>query len=130
MKNVGAWYEGTSLALDSPAVRISSQRISEFLARIGEHDIPDRFITKLLEGTGTRSTLIYDITSLSSYSQFINLLEYGYNREGGSLPQINLSLVLDKDKGIPVMYDIYPWKHCRRQYGIQHSSEDCKAWYS
>lgn len=61
-----------------------------------------------LEGTGTKTTLIYDITSLSSYSQLINLLEYGYNHNGDSLPQINLSLILDKDKGIPVMYDIYP----------------------
>jgi len=36
------------------------------------------------------------------------LLEYGYNRDGDSLPQINLSLILDKDKGIPVMYDLFP----------------------
>jgi transposase len=65
-------------------------------------------MSRLLEGTGTKTTLVYDITSLSSYSQLINLLEYGYNRDGESLPQINLSLILDKDKGIPVMYDIYP----------------------
>lgn len=108
MKNVGTWYEGTSLALESPEITLSSQRISEFLGRVGEHDIPDRFMARILEGTGTKTTLIYDITSLSSYSQLINLLEYGYNRDGDSLPQINLSLILDKDKGIPVMYDIYP----------------------
>jgi transposase len=65
-------------------------------------------MARLLEETGTKSTLVYDITSLSSYSQLINLLEYGYNRDGDSLPQINLSLILDKEKGIPVMYDIYP----------------------
>jgi len=108
MKNVGTWFEGTSLVLDSPGINLSSQRISEFLSRLGERDIPDQLITRLLEGTGTKSTLIYDITSLSSYSQFINLLEYGYNRDGESLPQINLSLIMDKDRGIPVMYDIYP----------------------
>ena len=65
-------------------------------------------MSQLIEGTGTKNTLIYDITSLSSYSQLINLLEYGYNRDGESLPQINMSLILDKDKGIPVMYDIFP----------------------
>jgi transposase len=108
MKNIDAWYEGTSLALESPQINLSSQRISEFLNRLGESDIPERFMSQLLEGTGTKATLVYDITSLSSYSQLINLLEYGYNRDGVSLPQINLSLVLDKDKGIPVMYDIYP----------------------
>jgi transposase len=108
MKNVNSWYEGTSLALESPQINLSSQRISEFLCRLGESNIPEKFMSRLLEGTGTKSTLVYDITSLSSYSQLINLLEYGYNRDGVSLPQINLSLVLDKDKGIPVMYDIYP----------------------
>jgi transposase len=108
MKNVDSWYEGTSLALESPQINLSSQRVSEFLGRLGESDIPDRFMARLLEGTGTKTTLVYDITSLSSYSQLINLLEYGYNRDGDSLPQINLSLILDKDKGIPVMYDIYP----------------------
>jgi transposase len=108
MKNVGDWYEGTSLVLESPQINLSSQRVSEFLGRLGESDIPDRFMARLLEGTDTKTTLVYDITSLSSYSQLINLLEYGYNRDGESLPQINLSLILDKDKGIPVMYDIYP----------------------
>jgi transposase len=38
----------------------------------------------------------------------MRLLEYGYNRDGLFLPQINLSLIMDKDLGIPVMYDIYP----------------------
>lgn len=108
MKNVDSWYEGTTLALDSPQIDLASQRVSELLCRLGESNIPDRFMSQLIEGTGTKNTLIYDITSLSSYSQLINLLEYGYNRDGEPLPQINMSLILDKDKGIPVMYDIFP----------------------
>jgi transposase len=108
MKNAESWYEGTSLALESPQINLSSQRVSELLCRLGESNIPDLFMSQLIEETGTENTLIYDITSLSSYSQLINLLEYGYNRDGDSLPQINLSLILDKDKGIPVMYDLFP----------------------
>jgi transposase len=34
-------------------------------------------------------------------------IKYGYNRDWESLPQINLSLILDRDKGIPVMYEIF-----------------------
>ena len=108
MKNVDSWYDGTSLALEFPQINLTSQRVSELLCRLGESNIPDRFMSQLIEGTGTKNTIIYDITSLSSYSQLINLLEYGYNRDGESLPQINMSLILDKDKGIPVMYDIFP----------------------
>ncbi len=108
MKNVDSWYEGTALTLESPQIDLAGQRVSELLCRLGESNIPDRFMSQLIEGTGTKNTLIYDITSLSSYSQFINLLEYGYNRDGEPLPQINMSLILDKDRGIPVMYDIFP----------------------
>jgi len=108
MKNVGSWFEGTALALESPQINLASQRISEFLCKLGESNIPDRFTSQLIEGTGTANTLIYDITSLSSYSKLIGLLEYGYNRDGADLPQINLSLIMDKDRGIPVMYDIFP----------------------
>ena len=108
MKNVDSWYEGTSLALESPKINLTSQRVSELLGRLGESNIPEQFMSQLIKGTETKDTLIYDITSLSSYSQLINLLEYGYNRDGEALPQINLSLILDKDRGIPVMYDIFP----------------------
>jgi len=108
MKNVESWHEGTALALESAQINLASQRVSELLCRLGESNIPDRFMSQFIEGTGTKNTLIYDITSLSSYSQLINLLEYGYNRDGDGLPQINLSLILDKDKGIPVMYDLFP----------------------
>ena len=108
MKNVDSWYEGTSLAIEYPDINLSSQRVSELLSRLGESSVPDMFMSLLIEGTGTKTTLIYDITSLSSYSQFINMLEYGYNRDGDSLPQINLSLILDKERGIPIMYDLFP----------------------
>ncbi len=52
--------------------------------------------------------MVYDITSLSSHSQLIPLLEYGYNRDNLDLPQINLAMMVDPTKGIPLMYDLYP----------------------
>ena len=44
---------------------------------------------------------------LSSYSEH-QPLEYGYNRDGLDLPQINLFLIEDKDMGIQVMNDLCP----------------------
>jgi len=108
MKDLGTWYTGTTLALDSPQITPTGQRISELLARIGTSTIPQQLMQRLLEENGTKRTLIYDITSLSSHSSLMNLLEYGYSRDGVSLPQINLSLIMDKELGIPVMYDLYP----------------------
>jgi len=108
MYNLKTWYENSSLSLEWPELPLKSQNISNLLAKVGDSDIPSIFMGKMLRNLGTKRTLVYDLTSFSSYSQLINLLEYGYNRDDLDLPQINLSMIVDKEKGIPVMYDIYP----------------------
>ena len=108
MYNLKAWYENSALSLQWPELPLKSQNISNLLAKVGDSDIPSMFMGKMFRSLGTQRTLMYDLTSFSSYSQMINLLEYGYNRDDEDLPQINLSMIVDKEKGIPVMYDIYP----------------------
>jgi transposase len=108
MYNIKTWYENSTLSLQWPELPLKSQNISNLLAKIGDSDIPSMFMGKMLRGLGTKRTLMYDLTSFSSYSQLINLLEYGYSRDDCDLPQVNYSMIVDKEKGIPVMYDIYP----------------------
>jgi transposase len=108
LTHIQSWYEGIDLSEDHPDLPLSSQSLSRMLSRIGESTANLEFSRKLIQRKSTCNTLIYDITSLSSYSQNISLLEYGYNRDGLDLPQINLSLIVDKNLGIPVMYDLYP----------------------
>ena len=108
MYNLKTWYENSVLSLEWPDLPLKSQNISNLLAKVGDSDIPSMFMGKMFRSIGTKSTLVYDLTSFSSYSQLINLLEYGYNRDDDNLPQLNLSMIVDKEKGIPVMYDIYP----------------------
>lgn len=108
MNNLRVWYEGSFLSVSYPGLPLSSQNISNLLARIGDSGIPSVFMGKLLESLGTKSTLIYDITSLSSYSKLMSLLEFGYNRDDLDVPQFNLSMIVDKKQGVPVMYDVYP----------------------
>jgi len=45
-------------------------------------------------------TVVFDITSLSYYGERINSAEFGYNRDGDHLPQINLCLAVNS-KGQP-----------------------------
>jgi len=108
MHLIASWYDETSLSLTAPNLPLSSQQVSELLANLGSSGVPDAFMTALLRDIGTDSTLVYDITSLSSYSQLLPLLEYGYNRDGLDLPQINFSLIIDVQRAIPVMYECYP----------------------
>lgn len=108
MSHIESWYDGTVLSRMYGELPLSSQSLSNLLHRVGESDLPGEFASQIIRDVGTSATLIYDLTSLSSYSKLIRLLEYGYNRDGLSLPQVNLSVIIDKTLGIPVMYDLYP----------------------
>jgi transposase len=108
LNHINSWYEGTILSEDHPDLPLSSQSISNLLAKIGETTIHHEFAHELIQMTDPHRTLVYDITSLSSHSQLINFLEYGYNRDNLDLPQINLAMMVDPAKGIPLMYDLYP----------------------
>lgn len=50
----------------------------------------------------------YDITSISSYSNNINFVEWGYNRDKENLPQINMGVLCNQQNGLPVYYNIFP----------------------
>lgn len=102
-----SWYE-TTVFQKEWNLDLSGPRISELLATIGESSIPDQFSGRLVEQDRPSDTLIYDLTSLYSYSKTISLLEYGYKREHTGTRQVNLSLVMDKEKMVPLLYDVYP----------------------
>lgn len=82
---------------------IASQRISELLVKITESD-RQRFLslwlTKMTEG----DYLCYDITSVSSYSRGNEYIKFGYNRDGESLPQINLAMLFGQKSKLPAYY--------------------------
>jgi transposase len=58
--------------------------------------------------TGEDETLIFDITSLSSAYRNIDWLEWGYNRDGLDLPQVNLGLVLSLHRHLPLYFKLFP----------------------
>jgi len=49
----------------------------------------------------------YDITSISSYSEKIGFIEWGYNRDSEDLAQINLGIVCNKVNSLPLYYSLY-----------------------
>jgi len=108
LANVRAWYERTILSELWGELPLSSQELSDFLAALGGNTIPEQFTELLLQGVGRSGPLLYDITSFSSSSKLIELLEYGYNRDGDGLPQLNLSIIVHKDLGIPLGFQTYP----------------------
>jgi hypothetical protein len=52
--------------------------------------------------------LAYDVTSFSTYAEGLDAAEWGHNRDGDKLPQINYACYLDQATGLPVFYLTYP----------------------
>ena len=48
----------------------------------------------------------YDTTSISSYSETIPLVKYGFNKEHDPLPQIVLGILMDCNTGEPIDYQL------------------------
>lgn len=74
--------------------------------------------------------LYFDISSISSYSNEISLIEWGYNRDKEALAQLNIGMVFCEEKRLPINYQLYPGsivdvttlKNCQKYlqaYGLQ-----------
>jgi len=101
----GTWLENTYTdMLDD----LPSQRISELLKSVGEN-LPARleFSRLWTEKRGEDEFIVFDITSISSYSKLIESVEWGYNRDKEKLPQINLGMVFGQPSLLPIFYNLY-----------------------
>lgn len=103
MKYVSYWCEDNYTYLDNP---LSSQRISELFASITYEERLD-FFKKWSSRIIDDEYIAYDVTSISSYSQSIDNVGYGYNRDGENLPQINLGMYTGEKTKLPIFYNVY-----------------------
>jgi len=86
---------------------IDNRRVSELLPTITEEKQLS-FFKKWAEKRLEEEYLAYDITSVSSYSELNNMVRYGYNRDGESLPQINLAMLFGEKTKLPVYFKSLP----------------------
>jgi transposase len=94
------WSETHMHPFDAP---IASQRISELLRSISESD-RQRFLSLWLDKITEDDYLCYDITSISSYAQANEFVQYGYNRDGEPLPQVNMAMLFGQKSKLPAYY--------------------------
>jgi transposase len=97
------WVEDSSTL---PVGDMSSQRISELLHAINA-DERARFFKAWGQYRREREYLALDITSVSSWSHLIDDVEWGYNRDGEDLPQINVCLLMGEKSRLPVFQTVY-----------------------
>jgi transposase len=88
---------------------LSSQALSRWFQTLEKMDTQRAgFFKEWAHLHGRDKALWFDITSLSSYAQTNTWCEWGYNRDGESLPQVNLGMVMGMDSELPLFYQVYP----------------------
>lgn len=82
---------------------ITSPRSSELFASITDGQV-SKFLGLQAERRIEDEYWAYDSTSISSYSETLNQVQWGKNKENDKLPQINLLLVFGEKSGLPFYY--------------------------
>lgn len=101
------WLETVDLE-EKP--ELSSPRISALLHEVSQQKAA---IFRFFTAWATRNKdanrfIVFDITSLSSYGTSIDYLEWGYNRDKETMPQVNLGVVYGRPLDLPIFYSLYP----------------------
>ena len=97
------WLENTETY---PVGDMSSQRISELLTVITPEE-RENFFQAWCRRRAEEEYLALDITSVSSYSELVEDVEWGYNRDGENLPQINICLLMGEKSRLPIYQTVY-----------------------
>ena len=82
---------------------IASPRSSEFFASITDDQVT-QFLRLQAKRRVEEEYWAYDSSSISSYSETLNQVQWGKNKEYDKLPQINLLLVFGEKSGLPFYY--------------------------
>lgn len=86
---------------------LTSQRISELLSSISD-DKANTFFKEWILRRLNGDSMLFDITSVSTYGKSNIYAERGYNRDHEKLDQINLSLLTSVGSSLPVWYCMTP----------------------
>ena len=87
-------------------VKLNSPQISRVFQGVDYQRRMDFFKTWIY-AREQNEYIVYDVTSISSYSQEIESLEWGYNRDGDDLAQINYAMYYGEKSLLPLYYSVY-----------------------
>jgi transposase len=97
------WLDVTEV---SPLKSVDSKRVSELFASISYSERL-HFFSEWVSHRSEQEYIAYDVTSISTYSKGIDFAEWGYNRDGEALAQLNLGMYYGVSSHLPVYYNVY-----------------------
>jgi transposase len=103
MMYIDDWFDETKVNLTD---RMDDLDCSKLFAAITEEE-RRRFFAEWVRSRGEQEYIVYDVSSISTYSENIDFAEWGYNRDNEKLPQINLGMYYGLTTRMPVYYSIY-----------------------
>jgi transposase len=97
------WFDETEVPF---AKRMDDQKGSNLFAAIDRSD-RDIFFREWIRLRTEREYIVYEVTSVSTYSHGIEMAEMSYNRDKEYLPQLNLGMYYGISSHLPVYYCLY-----------------------
>jgi transposase len=80
---------------------LCSQRITDFLRSL-DKDVQNTFFAAWIAQKAEKKSLLFDISSISSYAKDNPYVERGYNRDHEGLEQINIALISTYNSNTPL----------------------------
>ncbi len=109
------WYQDTALEdftkissnkLNSTNLGAVMDTVKKFVPE-GLVDVCIQLFNKIKHLETGSTALLYDITSTYFYATKVPKVRPGHNRDENNQPQINISLVVTKNKGLPIFFRTY-----------------------
>jgi transposase len=91
---------------DAFPASLSSVDITRLLCSLSEQD-QNQFFGRWGKYRSEKEYLALDLTSVSSYSELLGEVAWGYNRDGEKLPQVNLCMLMGRQSRLPVFQSLY-----------------------
>lgn len=99
----GCWLEERELPESMKGRGVSAEDVHGLLQRTGANTAArQRFYRLWLSRHCAGGAVICDTSSISTYAADLELAEFGHNRDGEDLPQINLCLAADRRSRLPL----------------------------
>ena len=103
MMYIEDWFDETQINFTE---RMDDVDCSSLFSSISEEE-KGNFFKKWVKHREEREYIVYDVSSISSYSRNIDIVEWGYNRDHDKLPQMNLGMYYGITSHMPVYYNLY-----------------------
>lgn len=109
------WYQDTALEefTKIPSDKLNSTNLGAVMGTVkklvpeGIVDVCINLFNKIKHLETGSTALLYDITSTYFYSTKLPKARFGHNKDENNQPQINISLVCTKNKGLPIFFRTY-----------------------